>query len=128
MFLEFGKLKEVVRPRSGRHNLQGDYSIMVEWSWRVEGETSILGGSWSDEQLWPTISEALRGRFVHEINVFGKLPELLIQLSGNVNVVTFMTAEGQPQWTIFENTPDSEGGPNWITVEDGQIVRQGRPC
>lgn len=65
---------------------------MLEWSWRIENSTSILGGSWSDAEDWDMLFKSLIGQTVREISVFGRLPELALALSGEKYIVSFMTA------------------------------------
>jgi hypothetical protein len=48
--------------------------------------------------------------------VEGRLPELVIALSGGLWVHAFNTAEGQPQWTVF--LPDE----SWLRVDGGRLV------
>jgi hypothetical protein len=93
---------------------------MIEWSWRIESEDAILCGSWSDEGSWGNVFESLIGRSVETVSVFGRLPELSIALSGGFRVASFMTAEGQPAWTIFDNT-NGESETHWISVRNGKI-------
>lgn len=95
---------------------------MIEWSWRIEDENSILCGSWSDEEKWDEVFSSLIGRTVKELSLFGRLPELSIALSGGIYVSSFMTAEGQPAWTIFDRT--AQGGvERWIDVEGGAVCQ-----
>lgn len=123
IFLEFGALREVKNRKRGI-SLQGQLTIMISWSWRVEDQTSILCGSWSDEELWHPTFQRLLHHPVTDLQLFGKLPELSIGFSNNMSVLSFMTNEGQPQWTIFENASENSGARAWITVEDGVVVRE----
>ncbi len=122
LFLEFGALTEcMVGKKHPRKSLHGEYSIMIEWSWRIEDASSILCGSWSDEVLWQPTFERLLDRPVVGLSVWGRLPELVIDLADGLSVISFMTADGQPSWTIFERSLSGETS-RWITVEDGKIV------
>lgn len=97
IFLEFGKLQPPRARRDGSlANPQGEFSVMIEWSWRIETGTSIVGGSWSDEKDWESEFGSLIGRTVEDVGLHGRLPELTIALSGGRYVSSFMTAEGQP--------------------------------
>lgn len=93
---------------------------MIEWSWRIETETSIVCGSWSDDKDWASAFVPLIGRAVEDVTLHGRLPELMVALSGGRYVSSFMTAAGQPAWVIFENT-DSGGQPRWIRIEAGTV-------
>ncbi len=89
---------------------------MLDWSWRVERARSIEAGSWStDRRINATVAK-LRGPRVTEVAVTGQLPELVLQLSDGRWVHSFMTAEGQPEWTLF--LPDG----SWLTVKGGRII------
>lgn len=74
---------------------------MIEWSWRIERPKSILGGSWSSERKWAAMFEKLKGAKVVAVALFGTLPEIQVSLSNGLRVVSFMTAEGQPEWGII---------------------------
>jgi hypothetical protein len=93
---------------------------MIEWSWRIEDDRHILCGSWSEDADWERIFASLIGQTIRDISAFGRLPELSIALSEGCHITSFMTAEGQPAWAIFDNAP--EFGQGFIHVEDGQIV------
>jgi|SRR5215470_11226505 len=79
----------------------GEVSLMIEWSWRIEGPRSILGGSWSSERKWPELFKRLTGGRVTDVSTFGVLPEVLVSLSNGYRVASFMTAEGQPEWALI---------------------------
>lgn len=102
---------------------------MIEWSWRIEDETSILCGSWSGDEGWQDVFLSLIGRRVEGISVFGRLPELSISLSGKRYVASFMTAEGQPAWTIFKRSREGSEA-EVLSVENGIIVEgdEARPA
>jgi len=94
---------------------------MIQWSWRVENERSIVFGSWSDDTLWEEALRQLRGRSVKEVSIFGKLPELVIELSDGHRVLSFMTSDGDPEWTLFDRrSPRSK----WLCVRDGRIIEE----
>ncbi len=122
LFLELGRLHKVRRvptPRhpKGRVSLKGQATIMIQWSWRVARRRSIAFGSWSaDRRLDLGISRLVDHR-VESISVTGRLPELVVALSGGFWVEAFSTVEGQPEWTTF--LPDG----SWISTERGVLVR-----
>lgn len=89
---------------------------MFQWSWRVESAGAIRFGSWSSERRITTGVQALAGRRVVDLSVTGRLPELVISLSGGLWVHSFMTAEGQPEWTVF--LPDG----SWTHVVRGRLA------
>jgi len=75
---------------------------MIQWSWRIEDTVSILCGSWSQEHLWEPTFDLLRNKVVVELPVVGRLPEIVVALTENLYVSSFMTAEGDPQWSLFD--------------------------
>ncbi|WP_234804690.1 hypothetical protein [Sinorhizobium americanum] len=120
IFLELGRLYPQVRHDGSVGNPRGEYTVMIEWSWRIENETSIICGSWSEDQDWENVFNSLVGCKVHDVSLSGRLPELLIHLSGGNYVASFMTAEGQPAWTIFARTPEDLKS-RFISVENGRV-------
>ena len=88
---------------------------MIQWSWRVERKRSIAFGSWSGERKINNGIASLKNRFLEEILIEGRLPELYLTLSGNLWLHSFATAEGQPEWTVFL----LDG--SWITVDRGVL-------
>jgi hypothetical protein len=122
IFLEFGDLRTRMLP-NGRalRNPSGEMGLMIEWSWRIEGKRLIWCGSWSDEDRWPKAFARLLNARVSEISLLGRLPEVDLQLSNGLHVVSMMTAEGDPQWALS----DRRGGrTRWVRVKSG-ILRFG---
>ena len=81
IFLEFGRLTPQTRRTGAAANPRGEFSLMVEWSWRIENRTSILCGSWSGEHLWEPTFDLLRNRAVVDLSVVGRLPEVVVALA-----------------------------------------------
>ena len=104
-------------------NSRGDYTIMIEWSWRIESEYAILYGSWSDEEDWQKAFKSLIGCKIQDVSLFGRLPEVSISLTGGFYITSFMTAEGQPAWTIFGNFGDQNKS-RCIAVCDGNLYEE----
>jgi hypothetical protein len=123
VFLELGRLRRrpVLRQVSGLSrrrsppNPKGESGVMIEWSWRIERAQSIAVGSGSSERRLNAAIPRLIGPKVSEISVVGRLPELIMALSNGRWVHSFMTADGQPAWTVF--LPDG----SWLTVEGGRL-------
>ena len=120
LFLEFGQLRPstTVRRDGSLCNPTGEMSLMIEWSWRIEGRRSILCGSWSDEHKWPRSFNLVRNARVAEAVLFGRLPEIEICLTNDVRVLSFMTAEGDPVWTLFDRRGDET---RWLCVRRGTL-------
>lgn len=123
IFVEFGDGSETEAYPSGERRT-GAFTLMVEWSWRIEAETRILGGSFSEDHV---IEEALygcAGRRVESVELFGRLPEVAVALSGGRRVLSFMTSEGDPEWTIFDNRGP---GSRWVHAIGGALAFDGEP-
>ncbi len=103
LFREFGELRPRVRRDGSPGNPDGEMGLMLEWSWRIEGRRSILCGSWSPDRAWPRALGLLRGAEVVGARLFGRLPEIEVELSNGARVLSFMTAGGDPQWTLFDH-------------------------
>jgi hypothetical protein len=121
LFTELGVLTPRVRRDGGPGEPRGEISLMIEWSWRIEDERTIICGSWSDEALWRPSFDRLLGREIEGLVTFGRLPEVSLTLSGDLLVTSFMTAEGDPAWTLF----DCRGNkPITVCCRSGRIVAE----
>ncbi len=122
VFLELGKLRagtqRVSERARGPAGQFGEATIMIEWSWRVERRRSIQFGSFSSETRIDSGIASLVGPTVVAVSVVGRLPELVLSLSDGRWVHSFMTAGGQPVWTIF--LPDA----SWLCVAHGHITHE----
>lgn len=120
IFLEFGTLTPSTRTRRDGSlcNPTGELGLMIEWSWRIEGKRSILCGSWAEKRCWPRALACLAKASVINVALFGRLPELDPALSNGAHVVSFMTAQGEPAWTLF----DRRGSEcRWLQVQRGRL-------
>ena len=98
IFLELGSLSE------GDGNSRGEQSIMIEWSWRFEGQSSILFGSFDDNEKIDKFPEIVVGKTIEKVSFFSRLSEIEIQFSDKLWLLTFATSEGDPDWSIrFKN-------------------------
>lgn len=116
IFLELSELSPSGRKRN---NPDGAASLMVQWSWRVESPGAIRFGSWSTEAGITKGVASLVGHTILDIEVVGRLPELVLTLDRRRWLHTFMTAEGQPEWSIrlLDDT--------WVNVRRGLLQREG---
>ena len=120
IFLEFGNLSEGRKRRGGSlGNPNGAWTLMIEWSWRVEGKRLIWCGSWSDKEGWPKILGYLQGATVSDVQLFGRIPEMHIELSNGLHLLSFMTAGGDPEWSLRKPTAD---GSVWLSVKSGRLT------
>jgi hypothetical protein len=118
VFIEFGRLRPVARRDGSAGNPEGEVSLGVPWSWRIEDRTSILCGSWSDEHLWEPAFEMLRRAHISRCGLFGALPEVALTTDGGISFVSFSTTDGQPQWSMADRRNEP---PRWFTVQEGQL-------
>ncbi|HZQ42631.1 MAG TPA: hypothetical protein VFA99_05235 [Acidobacteriaceae bacterium] len=118
MFLELGELSAGRVRRDGSiGNPRGEWAVMIEWSWRLEGRRRIWCGSWSDEEKWMPLLGRLIGSSVTDFGLIGRLPELLVDFSDGLHLMSMMTAEGQPQWGLVDYLRGMSAG-----VEYGRVV------
>lgn len=102
LFLELGKLTPM-KKRDGREaNPDGEVTVMIEWSWRIEGRKSIICGSWSEDNDWLRGFALLKDNTIAGAYLFGRLPEIDISLSNDTRCLSFMTEKGHPQWAIID--------------------------
>jgi hypothetical protein len=118
IFLEFGHLTRTTRRSGEAGNPRGEFELMIEWSWRIEDTVSILCGSWSQKHLWEPTFDLLRNKAVVELSIVGRLPEIVVALTESLYVSSFMTAEGDPRWSLF----DRRGGAlRTLSVQEGRL-------
>lgn len=128
IFFEFGELTIHQKQRENgimRESAQGQSGVMLEWSWRVERPKSILFGSWSHNRTITSKLAKLQGLTILEIAIEGRLPELVIQLSGGHWVHSFSTVGGQPEWCLFLDREATDT--RWITSNIGKLVSTTQP-
>ena len=58
IFLEFGLLRSRRKRDGSPSSPRGEWGLMIEWSWRIEGKRRIWCGSWSDGARWPRVFPA----------------------------------------------------------------------
>ena len=115
LFVEVGPLIQAYE-RTGHKKAERGFDF--GYSWRVEGERSVVLGSFSNDQRINRGIDALKGFTILDIEVTGRLPELYVQLSNDRWIHSFAATDGQPEWTIFLNDR------SWLTVKRGRIVRE----
>ena len=123
IFIECGKLQPVANRDGSAGNPEGEVSLGVEWSWRIEDATAIRCGSWSDEDLWERAFDALRDARIARCELSGALPEVAMTTDGGVRFLSFSTTDGQPQWYFLDRR---NGTQRWFTVRAGQLHLEGR--
>ncbi len=125
LFLELGQLTPTMRSSGEAGAPDGEISIMIEWGWRIEQGVTIQCGCWSDEALWQPSFAGLVGHKVTEVTIFGVLPEITLWLESDLRVSSFMVAEGDPVWVIF----DRRNPPlRWYASRSGRITMEIDPA
>jgi hypothetical protein len=125
IFLEFGELHRGNLRRDGSEgNMCGDWTLGIEWSWRIEGKRRIWCGSWSDEERWPRVFARITDKTVNSLSLYGRLPEVAMGLSNGLYILSMMTAEGDPQWWL---TRRAQGNSTSIFIRAGKLQIDPRP-
>jgi len=118
LFIEFGDLKPAAGRDGSPGNPEGDVNLGVEWSWRIEDQSAIRCGSWSEEDLWKPAFDELRKARIVRCELFGALPEVAFTTTCGLRLLSFSTTDGQPQWHLV----DRRGGiPRYFTVRQGAL-------
>tara|TARA_R110001592_G_scaffold362628_1_gene677401 strand:- start:5220 stop:5675 length:456 start_codon:yes stop_codon:yes gene_type:complete len=111
LFLELGQLEE--SPKG--NNPKGEQTIMLDCSWRVEGKNSIILGSSSDIEEIDKFPGLVIGKTLGKVEFYGRLPEINIKFNNSLWLLTFMTDEGSPEWSIKLKSGE------WLGVSDGEF-------
>lgn len=125
IFLELGELSERTRfSKNGQEktSLLGRFGVMIEWSWRVERLKSIYFGSWSSDKIIDNRLNKLKGKTIIAVEIEGRLPELVLELSDSFWVHSFATDEGQPEWCLFLDRQHSPQ--EWLVSERGHLIKE----
>jgi hypothetical protein len=125
IFVEFGSLLPSRRRRrdGSLGNPSGEFTLIIEWSWRIEGKRRIWCGSWSDVERWPRAFQRLQDATVTALSVVGRIPEIDIALSNGLHVISCMTAEGDPEWGLIKR----QGGQTLsVGVSAGRLVLESK--
>jgi hypothetical protein len=103
IFLEIGTMSPGRIRRDGTPgNPKGRFTLFIEWSWRIEGKRRIWCGSWTEEEKWEKAFRRLLGTTVESVVLFGRLPEIDVEFSNRLHLLSMMTAEGDPEWSIID--------------------------
>ena len=125
IFLEFGALSPGRTRRDGSAgNPQGVWTLMIEWSWRIEGKRRIWCGSSSDETRWPRAFAYLVGASVESVSLYGRLPEISMDMSNGLHILSMMTAVGDPEWGLIQRSGRDSTS---IDVRAGRLHLDTRP-
>lgn len=118
IFIEFGELTQTKNRDGSRGHPEGQVSLGVEWSWRMEDDATIICGSWSEDDLWEPSLARLRDRRVKSIKLFGRLPEIELSTDRGDRFLSFSTTDGQPQWHLVDRRTEVA---QWFSVRNGGL-------
>ena len=104
LFLEFGSLNLTKRRNGSDGEPEGEFGIMIQWSWRIEEENRIICGSESDSEFWPAAFQLIEGQHLLNFDLVGRLPEIALTLNGGFHVCSFTAVEPEPGWAAFDRT------------------------
>jgi hypothetical protein len=106
LFVELGELSEGrTRTDGSAGNPSGAVTVMVDSGWRVERARSILAGSGDSKRRMASASNKLLGASIVSAELVGRIPELQLQFSNGLWLVTFSRYEGQPGWAVLFGAP-----------------------
>ncbi len=111
IFLEIGELTYSNNDKPPK----GEFTIGIEWSWRLENNNSIVLGSWSDDDIINTIKSILNDQVIKKISFFSRLKEIEIETKDGNWLLSFATAEGDSEWTIRNKN-------KWLFCKKGRFV------
>lgn len=100
-------------------NPRGEWTVMIEWSWRVEGKRRVWCGTFSDGERWRRAFSRLEGTTVASVELYARLPEIDLGFSSGLHLLSMMTAEGDPAWKLSKQV---EGASTCVRVRSGRLV------
>jgi hypothetical protein len=104
IFAEFGRLAPQTRRGGTPGNPQGEFGLMVESTWRVEGRKSILCDSSSERDRWDRGCRFLIGQSVTSISCFGRFSDIDLALANGIHLVSFAVSGTGTAWALFNNS------------------------
>jgi hypothetical protein len=123
LFLEIGPLSDDVRVRSDgtrRVSKKGQFGVMIQWGWRVERSRSIWFGSGNTQRIIDNRLPLLEGMKLVNIEINGRLPEIVIELSDARWIHSFSPTQSQPEWCVFLDREQKIK--EWLISLQGKIV------
>lgn len=120
--LELGTLREETGA-DGRSFQKGEATLMVGWSWRVEGPRAVVFGATSTRRQVSEGLATIEGKTLSAITVDGKLPELTLDLSNGMRMRSFMSADGDPEWLVML----ADGCALFVENRELRYAAQGEP-
>lgn len=101
IFLDFGELHPRVWPNGKlAQHPYGEMTLFACWGWRIEGKRRVWCGSWSEREHSEKYIKALEGAQVISVSLVGRLGEIALNFSNGLSFQSFMTAQGDPDWSL----------------------------
>ena len=100
IFLELGRLHRHSDKRPHASKGQGEVTVMLDCKWRLEKGPLIIAGSLNDYAHIDRALKTLVGRSIKGVTFLGRIPELVVELSGNHFLVSFSDYEAE-DWAIL---------------------------
>ena len=102
VLLELGNLTS----EPPRNFERGEFSINIDWDWRIECETKILFGSSNDRKEIQNGLDDIKNVKVKSVDIFGTIPEISITFENGYVLRSMTMHSGNPQWDIRVNDSD----------------------
>ena len=139
--LELGALREETGP-DGKAFQKGDATVMVGWSWRVEGPWSVMFGATSSRRQVSEGLTGIEGLTLASVTLDGALPEISLDLSNGMRMRSFMSADGDPEWLMMladgsalyvedrelRHAPKGEPADQEISAEEELVLSHSEQC
>lgn len=111
IFLELGELTETDHFPRGR----GEFTVGIEWDWRLESTNQILGGSSCNHAEIDACLRRLVDRRVTATTLEGRIPEMVLEFSNGLLLRSAAMTGGDPQWHISLHD-------RVLSVESNQLI------
>jgi len=124
LFLECGVLTERVREDGSTANPQGQWSVGLEFDWRIDDYRGLTLGSDDDGSSGDTVRQALVGQHISKVEAVGSVPELHITLSNGTRLLTFSPDGAEPEWALTDRRHEPQMWVYWsngtLQADDGE--------
>lgn len=108
-------LLDLGRLTPGRQGRRAEALLMLEWDWRFETDSEIVFGSSSSNPDVDAGLAQLEGQRLVAVSLEGRLPELVVELSGGLRARSCSCREGDPRWGL--RLPDE----TWLHFVEGVL-------
>ncbi|MBD8530731.1 MULTISPECIES: DUF3027 domain-containing protein [unclassified Massilia] len=99
IFLELGELRQGLNHQRRTHE-EGEACIHIGWDWRCEAGNAVLFGSSSSRPAIERGVRTLHGSKVVGIAINGKVPELSIEFSTGLRLITAAMLPNGSEWSV----------------------------